>query len=82
VAQRLSISESTLQRRLAKEGTKYQQLLDQIRFRLALEYLQTTDLPIAEIAALLDYDNPANFRKAFKRWSSTTPSKIRENLKI
>ncbi|MDG1938138.1 MAG: AraC family transcriptional regulator ligand-binding domain-containing protein [Pseudomonadales bacterium] len=81
VAGRLSISESTLQRRLAKEGTKFQQLLDQIRFRLALEYLQTTDLPISEIAALLDFDNPANFRKAFKRWSSTTPSKIRDNIK-
>ena len=81
VAQRLSISESTLQRRLAKEGTKFQQLLDQIRFRLALEYLQTTDLPISEIAALLDFDNPANFRKAFKRWSSTTPSQIREKIK-
>jgi AraC-like DNA-binding protein len=81
VAQRLSISESTLQRKLAKEGTKFQQLLDQIRYRLALEYLQTTDLPIAEIAALLDYDNPANFRKAFKRWSSTTPSQIREKTK-
>ena len=80
IAQRLSISESTLQRRLAKEGTKFQQLLDQIRFRLALEYLQTTDLPISEISALLDFDNPANFRKAFKRWSSTTPSKIRENI--
>ena len=81
VAQRLSISESTLQRRLAKEGSKFQQLLDQIRYRLALEYLQTTDLPVYEIADLLDFDNPANFRKAFKRWSSTTPSKIRENIK-
>ena len=77
VAQRMSISESTLQRRLAREGAKYQQLLDKIRFRLALEYLQSTDLPVSDIALLLDFDNAANFRRAFKRWSSTTPSQIR-----
>ncbi len=79
IAQRLTISKSTLQRRLAREGTKYQQLLDKIRFRLALEYLQSTDLPVSDIAMLLDFDNAANFRRAFKRWSSTTPTQIRRN---
>jgi len=77
MAQQMHMSESTLQRRLAKERTRFQQLLDQVRYRLALEYLQGTDLSASEIAALLGFNNSANFRRSFKRWSGTTPLKIR-----
>ena len=79
VAQQMHMSESTLQRRLAKEGTRFQELLDQVRYRLALEYLQGTQLPVSEIAALLGFSNPANFRRSFKRWSATTPADIRQS---
>jgi len=78
MAQQMFMSESTLQRRLAKEGARFQQLLDQVRYRLALEYLQGTDLPASEIAALLGFNNSANFRRSFKRWSGTTPVRIRQ----
>ena len=77
VAERLHVSESTLQRRLAKEGTKFQLLLDEVRYRLALEYLYNTHLSNDEIAHLLGFNNAANFRRAFKRWSSVTPSEAR-----
>ena len=77
VAQQLNISESTLRRKLAKEGARFQPLLDQVRYRLAQEYLQQTDLPVAEIAVLLDFDNATNFRRAFKRWSGKTPKALR-----
>lgn len=78
IAQQMHMSESTLQRRLAKEGTRFQQLLDQVRYRLALEYLQGTQLPVSEIAALLGFSNAANFRRSFKRWSATTPAQARQ----
>ena len=78
VAQQMHMSESTLQRRLAKERTKFQELLDQVRYRLALEYLQGTDLPVSEIAALLGFNNSANFSRSFKRWSATTPALVRQ----
>ncbi|MFT7288122.1 MAG: AraC-like DNA-binding protein [Halieaceae bacterium] len=77
VAAQLHMSESTLQRHLAKEGNRYQQLLDQVRYRLALEYLNGTNLPVAEIASLLGFSDATNFRRSFKRWSQTTPSAIR-----
>ena len=73
----LHMSESTLQRRLAKEGTRYQRLLDQVRYTLAREYLQQTALPVAEIGLLLGYSDAANFRRSFKRWSGITPSQLR-----
>ncbi len=79
VAQKLYMSESTLQRRLASEGCRYQQLLDQIRYRLANEYLIGTTLPVAEIASLLGFSDTTNFRRSFRRWSNTTPSAIRRN---
>lgn len=77
VAGQLHMSESTLQRHLAKEGNRYQQLLDQVRYRLALEYLNGTNLPVTEIASLLGFSDATNFRRSFKRWSQTTPSAIR-----
>lgn len=79
VAGQLHMSESTLQRHLAKEGNRYQQLLDQVRYRLALEYLNGTNLPVAEIASLLGFSDATNFRRSFKRWSQTTPSAIRNS---
>jgi len=78
VARQLHMSESTLQRRLAKEGCRYQQLLDQVRYRLAREYLQGTTLPIVEIASLLGFSDATNFRRAFRRWSQTTPAALRD----
>lgn len=78
VAAQLNMSDSTLQRRLAKEGVRYQQLLDQVRYRLAREYLEGTTLPVTEIAALLGFSDAANFRRSFRRWSGTTPSALRD----
>jgi AraC-like DNA-binding protein len=77
VANQLHMSESTLQRRLAKEGYKFQQLLDQVRNKLAHEYLTGTQLTINEIASLLGFSDTANFRRAFKRWSKQTPTAVR-----
>lgn len=82
VAKQLHMSESTLQRRLAKEGYKYQQLLDQVRHKLAYEYLIGTQLTVNEIAALLGFSDAPNFRRAFKRWSTRTPTDIRNEAFI
>jgi AraC-like DNA-binding protein len=82
VAKQLHMSESTLQRRLAKEGYRFQQLLDQVRHKLAHEYLIGTQLTMHEIAALLGFSDAPNFRRAFKRWSKKTPSEIRNEVVI
>lgn len=78
VAQLLHMSESTLQRHLTKEGNRFQSLLDQVRYRLAGEYLKGTNLPVSEIACLLGFSDAANFRRSFRRWSGTTPSEVRQ----
>ena len=76
-AQALHISGRTLRRHLAGSGTSYQQILDEVRKRLALQYLGTTHLPLYEIAALLGFSDPSNFRRAFRKWTGRQPNDYR-----
>jgi AraC-like DNA-binding protein len=77
LAQRLRMSERSLQRRLADEGQTFDGLLDQLRQELALRYLADKKIAIAEVAFLLGYSEPSAFHRAFKRWTGTTPSQAR-----
>jgi AraC-like DNA-binding protein len=67
VAQRLHMSERTLQRHLAAENVTFDALLDELRRDLALRYLADAKLAIAEVAYLLGYSEPSAFHRAFKR---------------
>ena len=76
-ADRLGMSVSTLRRRLADEGTGWQELKDDGRRAAALRYLTDTELAVGEIASLLGFDEPSTFFRAFRRWTGTTPSRYR-----
>ena len=78
VALSLHVSERTLRRRLEAESTSFRSTFDEIRDLLAKEYLAKTELTVAEIAHLLDYSEAVNFRRAFFRWNSLTPSQYRQ----
>ena len=78
IASELEVSTRTFYRRLADEGVSYQTLLDQLRASVASEYLKNTDLPVDEIATRCGYQDVANFRKAFRRWTSSSPTRFRE----
>ncbi len=78
VAARLNMTSRTLRRRLEEEGSSYQQILADVRYQLAREYLATSRLPIEEIAGLLGYSNPGNFTHAFKRWHGSAPRQFRQ----
>ncbi|MCB1848519.1 MAG: AraC family transcriptional regulator [Halieaceae bacterium] len=78
VAQKLCMTSRTLRRRLTAEGSSYQQILADVRYQLAREYLATSRLAVEEIAALLGYSNPGNFTHAFKRWHGSPPRQYRQ----
>ncbi len=78
VSFQLNMSVRTLRRRLKAQDRTFQQLLDEIRFQLARDYL-ANGLPVAQVADLLGYSENANFTHAFKRWSGLTPTQFREN---
>lgn len=77
IAEQLDLSLRSLQRRLREERTTYQQLLDETRLELALQYINRTQLSVSQIAPLLGFSDSSNFNRAFKRWLGLPPSRYR-----
>jgi AraC-like DNA-binding protein len=74
------MSTRTLQRQLSKAGMPYEQLVDQLRCRLALRYLEEHDASLGEIAFNLGYSEQSAFSRAFTRWTGISPRDHRRNL--
>lgn len=74
----LGLSRRTLFRRLAEDGTTFQNVLDQTHASLACEYLENTRLSVSDVAVRCGFGDEANFRKAFTRWRGVTPSTWRK----
>ena len=77
LAEKIGVSTRTLRRRLKREGSSYQQLLNEIRYELAREYLTKNTMQLEMISQLLGYSDPGNFSHAFKRWSGVSPRQWR-----
>lgn len=77
-AEAAGLSVRTLQRQLMEEGCEYSRLLEQTRFRLAVELLRDVDLKIVDIAQELGYGDAANFTRAFRRWTGLSPLEFRK----
>ena len=78
IAASFPLKARTLQRRLAEAGTTYRRIVDEVRFEAACRLLEDPGLPLAEIASALGYSDPANFTRAFTRWTGTTPRAYRQ----
>jgi AraC-like DNA-binding protein len=77
VAAQLFTTPRTLRRKLADQGTSYQQILNDVRKSLAIKFLRETQLSMEEIAERVGFSDSRNFRQAFKKWTDTTPSSHR-----
>jgi AraC-like DNA-binding protein len=73
VAARLAMSERTLRRRLAAQGTSFRALADEVREALAEELLTTGRLGVEQVARRLGYAETASFTHAFTRWKGVSP---------
>ncbi len=82
LAARLAMHPRTLDRRLAASGTSYREVLDEVRFAVARQLVETTALPIGEIAGALGYAEASPFVRAFRRWSGTTPAAWRRSKSL
>lgn len=79
MAEHLNIGSRTLRRRLVKEEVTFQQILDDTRRELAIQYLKYTSLTPKQIGFMLGYSSVSNFRRAFKSWTDKKLSDFREN---
>ena len=77
VAQQLAMSERSFKRHLAQEGTTFGEILDRLRNRIALRYLEDRRISLQQIAWLLGYSEIGAFNHAFKRWTGTSPGRSR-----
>lgn len=77
VADQLGLQERTLRRRLAAEDTSYGEIVDDVRRKLAIEYLQTTRMSVEDVAWKVGFSDSANLRRAIRRWTGQTIGEIR-----
>ena len=79
VARLFSMHRRTLNRHLRTEGLAFRQVANQIRFEIACELLENTDMALSQVAAVLRYSELSAFTRAFRRWSGQTPSAWRSS---
>jgi AraC-like DNA-binding protein len=79
-AERLHMTPSTLRRRLLDEGASYQDIKDQLRRDIAIEYLCHTSSSVTDIACELGFSEASAFHRAFKKWTGANPGEYRQRV--
>lgn len=77
VAQHLSLSRRTLDRRLSATGTTFKAVLDEVRLEVARHLLRDTTLSASRIAEALGYNDETAFIRAFRGWTGMPPGRWR-----
>ncbi len=80
VAHALHMSVRTLQRKLVDSGVTFRQVADDVRRRLAEEYLTQPKVSMAEVAFLLGFSDQSTFHRAFRRWTGEPPGRWRRRV--
>jgi AraC-like DNA-binding protein len=78
IASRMGLSRRTLLRKLSAEGVTFEKVLDALRHKLALHYLDGRKVSVNETAYLVGFSDPSAFSRAFKRWTGSSPGKRSE----
>lgn len=76
-ARLLALHPRTLQRRLAREATSFERILDEVRHDAAHRYITTTTLTFTQIAALVGFEHQSTLSHAVRRWYGVTPRRLR-----
>jgi len=74
VAKDLGMSRQTLYRRLKAENVTFAEIHDDLRRRMALDYLSAQRVTVNETAYLLGFSEASSFVRAFKRWTGLSPT--------
>jgi AraC-like DNA-binding protein len=73
IAKKLCMSPRTLQIKLAKSDTTFQDVVNETRRALACGYIENSGMSITEIAYTLGFSDTSNFSRAFRRWTGRSP---------
>jgi len=80
MAARMNMSTRTFQRKLADEKLNYRDLSEQASKEIAMSLIASGNIRIADIARLMGYSEPSAFRRAVKRWTRSTPGKLKKSM--
>ena len=80
IASDLGMSRQTLYRRLQQEGVSFAEVHDELRHRMARDFLTARKISVSETAYLLGFAEASSFVRAFKRWTGQSPSEFRGEL--
>ena len=75
IAGLMALSRQTLYRKLKAEGVTFEAVLDELRCRMALHYLDGRKVSVNETAYLVGFSEPSAFSRAFKRWTGRSPGR-------
>ena len=78
LAEHCLMTESTMRRRLDKEGQSYQLIKDNLRRDLSIIYLSRPNAKVIDVALSLGFSEPSAFHRAFKNWTGVNPGKYHQ----
>ncbi|ANI31655.1 AraC family transcriptional regulator [Yersinia entomophaga] len=82
VAERMSMSEVVLRRKLSAENVVLRNLMIDVRMTSALTLLQATDWPISLIANRVGYESSSRFAERFRKRFGFAPTAIRGHHRL
>lgn len=77
VASLPNLSDRTLRRRLAGEGTSFSAIAGEFQRQVATRQLRRAGAPTEDVAANTGYSDAASLRRAFIRWANMSPAQCR-----
>jgi AraC-like DNA-binding protein len=81
IARSLGMSARSLHRALDAEGTRFNDIVDDVRSEFSRRYLARPSLSIGEVSYLVGFRDTSAFFKAFKRWTGSKPGEYRAALR-
>ena len=78
VAHELGYSSRSFQRLLKQKGTTFIALLNEVRMKLAVQYVRDKSKNLTEIAFLLGFAELSTFSRSFKRWTGKSLQQFRK----
>ena len=80
IAEWFGKSPRSMQRKLDGEHTSYFEIVDQWRFKQAVDFVENSSMSNNEISAYLGYQKTESFYRSFKRWTNMTPHQYKASL--
>ncbi len=77
----LGISVRALSARLEEHNTSFKQIVENVRFEMAKQLMENTDMPLRDISEQLDYSEISAFTRAFTRWAGIAPGNWRRTVR-